>query len=525
MPKKICSNPKCNKEFEPSKYNPKAIYCSQSCQRSIYMSNYNKVGARRRSALPKEPCPLCGNDTNKWVRFEDKRICYTCSLKVKSGSTIQSGLYSSDGGRFYGKAWWIGKKLGKMEVVDIPFEPLCYGKHTDTEITLKCPFGHVFKKPVNRVTAVCPECLKINEDRKAAFMNVKFPYDDSFDGWKQFFAKHTGCTLIDSPENRWRNNQHFKVKARCWCGREFEPYWNDIKNKRITSCGCLYSSSQPNEEIFQLLMEYGVYAIQEYPLEGRFIDVYVPGVGLAIEFNGLRWHEERQDLEKYNMCTRNGMRYLGIYEDEWKHNKEKCKYLILENLGVNGVSEIDYAKISYSHMVDTAKAQELIDKNSYTRFDVLGVNYPLGVGPLNIGAYYNNNLIGVMSFRLEFGKPDELIGVCVDHFYKINVDSLCRLMWDWGREFTSLAKFGAIATIDDRLYGQRVVEALGFEKVGKTDPKKYWVKRDVRLSEEPKENLDQYKIIYDCGCSIWKYTPPTINQVKDNVLESLLEGI
>ena len=63
-------------------------------------------------------------------------------------------------------------------------------------------------------------------------------------------------------------------------------------------------------------------------LNGKEIDIFIPSVGIGIEFNGNLWHSEKYGkdrmyhLNKLNECNRNGVELLQIFEDEYNDKKE-----------------------------------------------------------------------------------------------------------------------------------------------------------------------------------------------------------
>jgi len=67
----------------------------------------------------------------------------------------------------------------------------------------------------------------------------------------------------------------------------------------------------------------------------RQLDVYIPELKLAFEFNGIFYHSVDRNpanymyhLEKTMMCEERGIKLVHIWEDEWYDDNEKCKDLI-----------------------------------------------------------------------------------------------------------------------------------------------------------------------------------------------------
>ena len=64
------------------------------------------------------------------------------------------------------------------------------------------------------------------------------------------------------------------------------------------------------------------------------LDIYIPELNKAIEFNGMYWHYHSDHFvpgkhaEKSNLCREKGIRLLHIREDLWIKNPEKMKQVI-----------------------------------------------------------------------------------------------------------------------------------------------------------------------------------------------------
>ena len=68
-----------------------------------------------------------------------------------------------------------------------------------------------------------------------------------------------------------------------------------------------------------------------YPLE---LDIVIPKIKLAIEYNGLFWHSasfknENYHLNKTELCESLGYRLIHIWEDEWLNNKKEIKQKLI----------------------------------------------------------------------------------------------------------------------------------------------------------------------------------------------------
>lgn len=67
-------------------------------------------------------------------------------------------------------------------------------------------------------------------------------------------------------------------------------------------------------------------------LNGFELDVYLPELKLAFEYNGDYWHslpERRErDVHKIIMCHAKGVELFHVWESDWKHQNQETKNLI-----------------------------------------------------------------------------------------------------------------------------------------------------------------------------------------------------
>ena len=58
------------------------------------------------------------------------------------------------------------------------------------------------------------------------------------------------------------------------------------------------------------------------------MDIYLPEVKKAIEFNGKYWHSskimKKRDAYKQVLCDENDIRLLSVSEFDWIDNKDVC---------------------------------------------------------------------------------------------------------------------------------------------------------------------------------------------------------
>lgn len=132
-----------------------------------------------------------------------------------------------------------------------------------------------------------------------------------------------------------------KLKMKCRIHGIFEQTpGNHLDGKGCSDCNYANKISKPELEIQNILEEQG-YEIETsnrkliHPYE---LDIYIPSLKKAIEFNGLYWHYSKKlfrpgyHAQKSNLCREKGIRLLHIREELWLKNKDKMKSVILKFL-------------------------------------------------------------------------------------------------------------------------------------------------------------------------------------------------
>lgn len=111
------------------------------------------------------------------------------------------------------------------------------------------------------------------------------------------------------------------------------------------------------------------------------IDIYLPEQKIGVEFNGLYWHSERVRDSKYHYnkwlaAKEKGIQLIQIWEDEWKHNPEQVKAMLLHKLGVSNERRI-FARKTYVELLKKSQVEGFLNKNHIQGF-VAG-SYYLGL--------------------------------------------------------------------------------------------------------------------------------------------------
>lgn len=186
--------------------------------------------------------------------------------------------------------------------------------------------------------------------------------------------------------------------------------------------------SKSQIEISEFIKSFGINDIEnnnKKALDGTELDIYIPSMNIAIEYNGLFYHSEvsgKKDknyhLNKLNKCKEKGIRLINIFEDEWNMKKDivmsKLKYIF-------NCAELNviHARKCVIKQIDNSEKNIFLDKNH-----IQGTC----ISSLSFGAYYNNELVSVMCFdenrnmtaHIKNDNEFELVRFCVKNEYKIS---------------------------------------------------------------------------------------------------------
>lgn len=212
---------------------------------------------------------------------------------------------------------------------------------------------------------------------------------------------------------------------------------------------------------------------------GKELDIFLPKINIAFEFNGIYWHNElyrssKYHLEKTELCEKNGIKLIHIYQDDWiyKQNIVKSRIINILNLTPNKI------------FGRKCKIKE-IDDNKILRI-FLEYNHIQGFigSQVKIGLFYDNELLSLMTFgkqRKNLGSKHiedtyELLRYC----NKLNtniVGGASKLF----KYFIEKYNPKEIITYADRSWSNgNLYNQLGFDLVHKTQPNYYYVVDGIR---------------------------------------------
>jgi len=127
-------------------------------------------------------------------------------------------------------------------------------------------------------------------------------------------------------------------------------------------------------------------------LSGLELDIVIPSMKLAMEYNGGYWHsdlfkDKKYHLNKQKEAAEKGYRLIHVWECDWFHKKEIIKS-ILKSI-MNRVDKRIYARKTVVKEISYSDANTFLDKNHLQGS---------GVSKIRLGLFHDDELVSVMTF-------------------------------------------------------------------------------------------------------------------------------
>jgi G:T-mismatch repair DNA endonuclease (very short patch repair protein) len=318
-----------------------------------------------------------------------------------------------------------------------------------------------------------------------------------------------------------------KVKVIC---RIHGAFWQ-AATKHLAGQGCpicANKESKAEKEIADFLEQTGTKVIRRDRelIKPKELDIVLPELNLAIEYNGLIWHSERfkadarrHMVDKQKACAEKGIRLLHI-------NSNEDLTVIKRTLAV--ITGYDKERI----FARKCKVEKLADKKQIDAF--FNKHHIQGTIPIKGMAYgliFKNQLIAIMAFS----KPTSRRGASLPGQYELRrYSSLCRVPGGASRLLKAFLRDHPETTeifsySDNRWFTGGMYKALGFTKGKISQPSYQYIKGDTVYPKNhftkarqakrkdfifdpdktEKENCTDngFYRIWDCGKTVWTLSP------------------
>lgn len=275
-------------------------------------------------------------------------------------------------------------------------------------------------------------------------------------------------------------------------------------------------TSKPQIEIgefIQNVLNLPIIQNDKKSLNGVEIDIFVPSKNIGIEYNGLFYHSEKMGkhmtyhLDKTNLCEKNNIQLIHIFEDEWLNKSHIVKNRLRHILGCN--KNKIYAR--------NCIVKEI---NSKTKNDYLNKNHLQGSDKSSIflGAFHKDSLVAVMTFS----KPRKSLGYNNKNdgtyeMVRFATDGVTGISSKLLNYFIKTYKPKKIITYADRRWSQgNLYLKMGFDFIEMTKPNYFYTlnyktrenrfnyRKDILVSQGFDPSLTEREIMYNRGYDrIW----------------------
>jgi len=140
------------------------------------------------------------------------------------------------------------------------------------------------------------------------------------------------------------NNVHQKILIKCPLGHEYKVHFNNfVQGSRCPlCCRCRESTSSKGEkEVLKYICSLTdttvvpndrTHIINPKTNQYLELDIFLPKIMKAIEYNGAFWHSSEKviwkDMQKVLQCEKLGIDLLVVHEDNWIDYKDIVKKMI-----------------------------------------------------------------------------------------------------------------------------------------------------------------------------------------------------
>ena len=411
------------KKIHGDKYDySKVVYVNAHTKINIICNLHGDFWQTPNSHLNGSGCPHCCDFNHKYTKEEfierakkihgDKydyskveyvnnstKVCIICSEHGEFWITPANHLYGQGCFKCYHDSRKNSFKYNNDEIIN-KFKTI-HGDRYDysktvyngviTPISIICPIhGEFLQLPSLHMQGCgCPKCGIIKSGKSKCLTTEEFIekakkiHGDKYDYSKVEYVDYdTPIVIICKKHGDFLQtpDSHLQGKGCQSCSIRHSSYEEDIIN--FIRCNMNTTVEINNRKVI-------------YPLE---LDIYLPEKNIAIEFNGIRWHSEEfgkdknYHLNKLIECNKKDIKLIQIFEDEMVLSKN----IVFSKL--SHLLQIDKGKDKiYGRLIQVCEIEHNIAKQFLNENHIQG----FASSTIYLGAYYNGNLIGVMSFLKE----------------------------------------------------------------------------------------------------------------------------
>lgn len=219
--------------------------------------------------------------------------------------------------------------------------------------------------------------------------------------------------------------------------------------------------------------------------KGAELDILIPTLNLAVEYNGVYFHSDKFLKEDYHLnkttqCQEKEIKLIHIFEDEWLYKKEVVKSKLLELIGKS--PNIISAKDCEIKILTIKQSNEFLKNNDLTEDD----KFEWG-----LGLHYKGELVQLLTLRNLWNNSWEILRFCNKLNTNVLLGNTTLLKY-----FENNYYWNQITTeVDLRWDDGTFYKSMDFKLENQTKPNYFFTKGRIRTNKEE----EGFHKIYDCG--------------------------
>ena len=374
---------------------------------------------------------------------------------------------------------------------------------------------------------------KYNPDQPATYENIHVGYRHNYNsnwlGYVQNEIEKQNFQLTENNNFKTANESKLNVKCNN-CGNSLIKDLSDGKWQNIHCEHCYGdpNSSRQEKEVAEYIRTiYQGEIVENFVLDGKELDIYLPEKKIGFEYHGLIWHsfgtcfpknvsnefkEKHKLYEKTIFFKKKDIRVYHIFSYEWErdHTREIWKSMIRNCLGL---SNRLFARNCQVQTINCSVKNDFLFHNH-----IQGIDH----AKISLGLYHKDELVGVMTFnKPRFTKKQdtdyELVRFCNKRDTSI-IGGASKLLSFFEQNYhpKGIVSYADLRRSDGNLYNK-----LGFVFSHDSEPNYFYfkgnriIKRyraqkknlqnilkdsfDPKLSESINMFKNNYRRVWDCG--------------------------
>lgn len=279
----------------------------------------------------------CKNNHELYSNYY-KRLKYGCG--ICSGNIFIPGINDwitktkKDGRKDLLAQWDYNKNIG--------VDPNLIKYSSNEKAWWSCSKKHKWKASIcSRVNRNCPIC---SNQRLAEGYNDLQTFCENNKNFKHLIKEWHKDNL---PMNTFTKRAGKKAK---WCC-SYNHEWEALISNRTAGDGCpLCKESQGEKDLkkfIKTITKTKLIKNDRSVLKGKELDLYLPELKIAIEYNGNYWHSSKfknnpfeYHLEKREDCEDQNIKLVFVWEDDWKNNQNFIKECLIKFLNKGDINPI-----------------------------------------------------------------------------------------------------------------------------------------------------------------------------------------